>query len=485
MIPVFIEQTDNAEEALRASDFKPIWDVLEALKSHDNRLSDELDRLRIELGAKRRWSVGANDLTKIVFDLPTSVNKEFAQSLRTHLVAQTTESWMFWYGLLETFLKGRGHCRVVRGYKTGDGYLLGAWVHNQRRTKDKIEPDRRQRLEALPGWSWDPHSDQWEEGFFHLKQFSDREKHCRVSATDKTDTGYRLGQWVGVQRRTKHALEPDRRRRLEVLPGWSWDPLSDKWEEGFSHLQEFSKRAGHCRMLAKYKTDDGFGLGIWVNKQREKTDTIEPDRRERLEALPGWLWNPHSEKWEKGFSHLKQFSDRETYCRVPVRYETDDGYRLGQWVNIQRTTKESINLGRRRRLEALPGWSWDVRSEQWEEGFYYLEKYSEKEGHCRVVQGYKTDDGFGLGIWVNKQRGKKHTIEPNRRQRLEALPGWSWDPHSDQWEEGFFRLKQFSDREKHCRVSLWTKPTLVIGLVSGLEFKGEPNTRLNLIVGGD
>ena len=69
VIPVFIEQTENAEEALEASEFKPIWDVLEALKSHDDRLSDELDQLRIELGAKRKRSVGTSDLTKIVFDL--------------------------------------------------------------------------------------------------------------------------------------------------------------------------------------------------------------------------------------------------------------------------------------------------------------------------------------------------------------------------------------------------------------------------------
>ena len=119
--------------ALEASEFKPIWDVLEALKSHDDRLSDELDQLRIELGAKRKRSVGTSDLTKIVFDLPTSVNEEFAQSLRAHLVEQTTKSWMFWYGLLETFVKEHGHCRVVRDYKTGDGYQLG-WVHNQRQT---------------------------------------------------------------------------------------------------------------------------------------------------------------------------------------------------------------------------------------------------------------------------------------------------------------------------------------------------------------
>src|SRR6478736_7763767 len=80
VIPVFIEQTENSEEALAASEFKPIWDVLEALKSHDERLSDELDELRIELGARSRRSVEVGDLTKIVFDLPTSVDEAFARS---------------------------------------------------------------------------------------------------------------------------------------------------------------------------------------------------------------------------------------------------------------------------------------------------------------------------------------------------------------------------------------------------------------------
>jgi predicted helicase len=222
VIPVFIEQSDNAEEALEASEFKPIWDVLEALKSHDDRLSDELDQLRIELGAKRRRSVGAGDLTKIVFDLPTSVNEEFAQSLRTYLVEQTTESWMFWFGLLEKFGKEHGHCRVPNDYNTDDGYRLGRWVEVQRRTKDKMDPDRQERLEALPGWSWDVLSEKWEEGFSQLKKFSDREDHCRVPKRYTTSDGYRLGAWVRVQRNTKDKMPPDRRQRLDALLRWSW-----------------------------------------------------------------------------------------------------------------------------------------------------------------------------------------------------------------------------------------------------------------------
>ena len=62
----------------------------------------------------------------------------------------------------------------------------------------------------------------WEEGFSHLKQFSDRHKHCRVTMEYRTEDGYRLGQWVKVQRRTKDKVDPDRRQRLEALPGWVW-----------------------------------------------------------------------------------------------------------------------------------------------------------------------------------------------------------------------------------------------------------------------
>jgi predicted helicase len=361
VIPVFIEQTENAEEALEASDFKPIWDVLEALKSHDDRLSDELDRLRIELGAKRKRSIGSNDLTKIVFDLPTSVNEVFAESLRTRLVIKTTESWMFWYGLLEAFIKGHGHCRVGQ-HQTNEGYRLGAWVSQQRAHKDAMDPVRRKRLETLSGWSWNVWSAQWDEGFSYLREFSERERHCRVPLRDKADDGYKLGQWVSDQRKNKDAMDPVRRQRLEALPGWSWDARHDQWDEGFSHLKEFSERERHCRASNNYKTNDGFLLGQWVSRQRKVRDQMDLDRRKRLETLPGWSWEVLSEQWEQGLSNLKAFSEREGHCRVSLRYKTDEGYRLGAWVGTQRIKRHTLDPDRRQRLEALPGWAWKQRT---------------------------------------------------------------------------------------------------------------------------
>ena len=62
------------------------------------------------------------------------------------------EQWERNFSALQKFYKRKGHCRVVIGYKV-DELNLGQWVHDQRREKDRLTPDRVKRLNSL-GFVW-------------------------------------------------------------------------------------------------------------------------------------------------------------------------------------------------------------------------------------------------------------------------------------------------------------------------------------------
>ena len=297
VLPVFIAQGEDAISSIEASNFKPIWDVLNALKAHDEELAQQLDATRTELGRKPGSKVQAESLTKIIMDLPATIDQSFSASLRTYLVERATDSWNYWYGLLETYIAEHGDARVAAAYKTQDGVALGQWVGDQRQVykKSLLSQERITRLEALVGWVWDPFDQQWEEGFNALGGYIAEHGDARVLKSHKTQDGMALGRWINKQRQVykKSLLSQERITRLEGLAGWVWYVLDQQWGKYFSALEAYIAEHGDAGVLKSHKTQDGVALGQWVVDQRKayKKGQLLQERVARLEALSGWVWS--------------------------------------------------------------------------------------------------------------------------------------------------------------------------------------------------
>lgn len=431
VIPVFIDACADAEAALDGSVFKPVWDVINALRAHDEELGEQLDELRRQLG-RRSQRLHLPD--KIHVDLPAKVGIDFTRAFSVRLVEQTTASWEFWLGLLEQFVERNGHARVPQSCVV-DGYRIGTWVNTQRRlaTRGLLNIDRKRRLAALRGWTWDPYGDQWEGGFNHLLKYVELHGDARVTKSCLIDD-YRLGLWVKQQRRAfgKGVLSEDRQQRLVDLPGWTWDAYADQWEERFKLLLDYVECYGNAVVPTSYTTDDGYQLGNWVAVQRNfrRDGILEADREVRLQNLPGWSWSGRDAMWENGFRHLLIYARHNGNALVPVAYKTEDDYPLGQWVATQRSFRVNgtLDSDRERRLGEMPGWMWNGRDATWEEGFRRLLDYVERNGDALVPKRYKDADGNPLGVWVMRQRKSyaEGTLYPQRECRLKDVPGWRW-----------------------------------------------------------
>lgn len=511
VIPVFIDTDTDPEKALDDSVFKPVWDVVKALRAHDESLAEQLDSLRRSMGRRR----GVPKLpSKIRFDLPVQVGADFVRSFDTRLVEQTTTSWELWFGLLEEYVAKNGTSRVpseyvVNGCRLGrwvikqrtrwneldrdrkdrlgrlpewtlntkaslwdegfqrlqeyvdrhgtalvpgeyvvSNYRLGRWVIKQRSRWDSLSAGRKDRLSQLPGWTRDSRDSRWEEGFQHLIEYVAEHGHALPPALLEF-RGYKLGQWVSIQRGNWNSLTKEQRHRLGKVPGWTGDVLNDRWEIGFQHLQKYIAEHGDSRVPQTFVADN-FKLGSWVATQRTRWNRLEGEQRQRLQELPGWATNARVARWEHGFQCLQSYVDEHGDALVSQKYVVD-GFKLGQWVSVQRTNWDSLNSDRKARLTALAGWAADTRNAQWALSFQRLADYVNANGSAAVHSDYVVD-GFKLGRWVVTQRRRWDSLSADQQRRLGSLPGWTTDRRADQLDEALRHLVEYTHEHGNAQV---------------------------------
>jgi superfamily II DNA or RNA helicase len=445
IVPVVLDRSQDAEEALASSAFKRVWDVLGALRDHDDTLAEKLDSLRTALGRNAGSGAGTT-IAKIRIDLPAWVEPEFAESIQLKAVEHTTSSWHYNFGLLQSFVEREGHARVPYDYAK-NGVKLGQWVGVQRRNRKKLSSEQSALLETLPGWDWEPLVNAWLRNIAALRSFVAENGHARVPH-GHMENGVSLATWVQNQRSNKAKLPLAKRSELESFPGWSWNIIDDTWEANYQLLIDFAAREGHA-YVPHLHLEDGVKLGVWVQNQR-RNSAMDKKNRLKLEAIQGWTWDFLRDVWYRNLALVQEFVKQEGHARVPVGIVAE-GIKIGIWVSIQRKRREDLGGEQIRQLERLPGWTWDPIGDSWGKNYRLLEEFTLREGHAQVSARH-IEGRSRLGAWVADQREKRDKLTVERQTQLAALPGWTWSVLEDKWTRGYTALESFIVREGHARV---------------------------------
>lgn len=237
---------------------------------------------------------------------------------------------------------------------------------------------------------------------------------------NSTSNGHSIPTYVSGKRRSyKTKFSAERRQRLKRIK-FVLSVSERNWEKGFAALERFKARNGHCRVPRNH-IEGKFRLGRWVFLQRDAKGRMLCKNKKRLYAI-GFILDRREIAWEEGFAAITKFKAREGHCRVP-RYYIEGTYKLGQWVSVQRLSRDKMSAQRRKRLDAIE-FIWGGREHYWENGFAALAQFKAREGHCRVPSLH-IENKFKLGQWVTTRRRSKDKVPSRWKLQLDKI-GFVW-----------------------------------------------------------
>jgi superfamily II DNA or RNA helicase len=455
LIPIVAPVDGDPVAMLEASAFEPVWSVVRALRSHDNRLSEELSAARLALGRVGRVERPSFlDDHFTVLDLPLSVDRaRFNDAIRIQVVRSGSASFEEGLGHLLAFVELHGHGRVPRSWNDPTGFPLGGWaterrVEYRRRT---LPSDRVARLEAVLGWTWDPRGDDFQAGLAELRRFQEQFDNVRVPSGFTTPTGLKLERWLVKRRaqRNRGVLPPESTTALEAIPGWTWDLAEQIFDDCVAAATAYYAQRPGTEVPRGIRIPLGPDLGTWVTRQRSlyAAGKLAPARIARLNAIEGWNWNARATAYTRGLDALRRFSSSHRHSSVPGPFMDEQVFPLGAWVGFRRAEYRSglLSEARRRELEGFPGWTWRPYERRFERGLAFLIAYARDHGNAHVVQSYRTPDGYPLGSWCNARRldYRKRRLSEDRVAALEAVTGWAWEPLVDDFPAGLEILRAY------------------------------------------
>lgn len=451
VLPVFIDKQEEISSKIESSKYKAVWDVLNALKSHDDRLSEELKAIRFKLGRSGSSGREVMSLSNLTIDIPQKIDQSFVDSFTTLIVENTTESWDEIMGRLVKFKEREGHLRVPY-YFDDDGYKLGQRVVNLRQQRSILSKDRISILNEM-GFVWNEIDEKWNDFITALTSFQEREGHLNVK-TNHVENGYQLGQRVikyRVEIEKNNVFYKDRIDQLEKM-GFIWDSNVYNWNQHLEALKSFKSREGHITVPQAHRENDLL-LGKWIQRQRSSYKNLTEDQQMKLAEL-GFVLNPYDSSWNQALTCLDSYIEAHGNSDVPQRY-VDGDFKLGVWCHNQRKqysdnklTPEKIELLNKRFF------NWNPVSSKWDKWINLLKTYKETHGNCDVPKR-ALFNGEKLGAWVLTTRTNKDKLSTERVSQLTEM-GFTWnlmdELRSSAWDKGIRALDSYIEREGNSYV---------------------------------
>ena len=330
-----------------------------------------------------------------------------------------------------------------REHKEEDGYFLGRFVKNSlnKYQNGYLPEENIKKLEEFPDWEWSPKENKHKRKITilvdTLTAYHKEHDHLWVPPDLEVD-GENIMNSMEYYRARYRTRNPSKKeiRTLESIPGWTWEtPLTSygkemKWEQKYQLLLKYALQFGHTNVPQQYEMN-GEKLGIWVDRQRIlfKKGRLLDHRLKRLEKLSVWFWEKVScdDLFSASLYCLIEYYQEHGAKMPPYEYKTERGTSLNEWISTQRKKYhlKILSASEIRRLEAVPGWAWSSKDQNWNKKMAAFEYFNDRFGHCEIPLTYKAK-GVILRHWVNEARLAyvKDELKAYQREALEKLKGW-------------------------------------------------------------
>ena len=267
-------------------------------------------------------------------------------------------SWERHYAACRAYREEYGDLNVPGDYVTENGLALGTWiiaVRNFRRSGAKAPcctPERLQMLDDL-GMIWDAADHLWNRSYEAARAYRAQHGDLEVPHGYIQD-GVNLYGWLAGLRQLyrgvpgrRGGLTPERIAQLDAL-GMRWGSKSDAaWEKGYAEAKAYYKEHGAADAPLRYVTADGYKLGAWLARCREKyaKGSLSAERVRRLERI-GMVWNKSRKNdWDECFEMVKDYYLTHGDLAMPGDYVAG-GVWLSKWLSEQKQIMLRNRLGK-------------------------------------------------------------------------------------------------------------------------------------------